>query len=442
MTPVGGGRRIVTSGRHIAGVRRTGGPVDDDKTPADGEGGGPCRIRTVVLVGADPTVPGGRSMRWQALRRGLDDIEGCELWELSCDRTAVCAAVCRHDPTGRDPGGAAGVRSMRRLVGEGRTAWYYERSFCERQLERLIEDLTRAGVHTVVCSGLDSARYVPALAAVGSFRVVFDMHNVETLLHAEIRDAVRDSWQYEMFYTDEHVENVGSAEYTAVHTADHVWTCTEHDRRLVVARFGETLAGKTWVVPNVVDLPRTTHEPSSEVERICFTGGMDYYPNHDAAATLVSRIAPLLAQIAGSPPVVIAGAKASTWAAGEFGPDRLPANVRVVSDPRGVGDIIDGAVMVVPLKIGGGSRFKVLEAFAWAAPVVSSAKGVEGLDLVAGEHYLAAHEPAEFAHAVKRLISDPALRRELTGNGRSLLRRRYSMQALTHALSAALAGHR
>lgn len=419
--------------------------MNDDETPIYGDRGAPWRVtavtgpstpRTVVLVGADPTVPGGRSMRWQALRRGLDEIGGCELWELDCDRTTACSVVCRHDTSGRRPGGAAGVRGMRRLVGDGTAAWFYERSFCERYLERLVERLNRVGVRTVICSGLDSARYVSALAAVGSFTVVFDMHNVEAQLHAEIRDAAKDTWQYLMFYTDEHVQYVEAAERAAALAADQVWTCTEQDRQLL----GAALAGKTWVVPNVVGVPPTPRGLGGEIERICFIGGMDYYPNHDAAAILVSKIAPLVGLTTVGTPVVIAGAKASAWAAGEFGMDQLPANVRVVSDPERAADIINGAVMVVPLRIGGGSRFKVLEAFAWCAPVVSTAKGVEGLDLVAGEHYLAAEEPAEFAGAVDRLVGDPALRRQLAENARRLLQARYSMEALSRALRAALEG--
>jgi glycosyltransferase involved in cell wall biosynthesis len=95
--------------------------------------------------------------------------------------------------------------------------------------------------------------------------------------------------------------------------------------------------------------------------------------------------------------------------------------------------------MPVPLTAGGGTRLKVLEAFAAGVPVVSTAKGVEGLGLDAGRHFLRAEDPAAFADGIRRLDADPSLARRCVEEASTLVRRAYSYAALDAAITAALA---
>ena len=80
---------------------------------------------------------------------------------------------------------------------------------------------------------------------------------------------------------------------------------------------------------------------------------------------------------------------------------------------------------VVPLRIGGGTRLKILEAMALGTPVVATSKGAEGLDVRDGEHLLIADEPAAFAEQVVRLLRDADLRAALAANSRRLVAERY-----------------
>ena len=84
---------------------------------------------------------------------------------------------------------------------------------------------------------------------------------------------------------------------------------------------------------------------------------------------------------------------------------------------------------VVPLRKGGGTRLKVLEALALGTPIVSTSKGVEGLALENNRHVLVADTPAEFAAATARLLSQPALRAKLAEAGRRVARERFDWQA-------------
>jgi glycosyltransferase involved in cell wall biosynthesis len=96
-------------------------------------------------------------------------------------------------------------------------------------------------------------------------------------------------------------------------------------------------------------------------------------------------------------------------------------------------------VMPVPLFAGSGTRLKVLEAFAAGLPVVSTPKGVEGLDVRAGEHFLTAHSAEEFTDAINMLWSDNALGADLARSASRLVRERYTWPCARRALAAAVA---
>jgi glycosyltransferase involved in cell wall biosynthesis len=83
-------------------------------------------------------------------------------------------------------------------------------------------------------------------------------------------------------------------------------------------------------------------------------------------------------------------------------------------------------VFVVPLRVGGGTRLKIFEALAMNKAVVSTTVGAEGLPLIAGEHFLQADHPSDFADQVIGLLRDPERRRALGSAGRRLVEERFS----------------
>jgi glycosyltransferase involved in cell wall biosynthesis len=92
--------------------------------------------------------------------------------------------------------------------------------------------------------------------------------------------------------------------------------------------------------------------------------------------------------------------------------------------------LADAAVVMVPLRVGGGTRIKILEALAAARPVVSTTVGAEGLGLRDGEHLLIADQPEAFARAVARLLGDASLRRGLAEAGRRVVVERFAWSSL------------
>jgi polysaccharide biosynthesis protein PslH len=100
--------------------------------------------------------------------------------------------------------------------------------------------------------------------------------------------------------------------------------------------------------------------------------------------------------------------------------------------------IANSTICVVPIRRGGGTRIKILQALALGTPVVTTNKGAEGLDVVDGQHLLLADEPEAFAGAVVRLLEDGRLREQLRERGRALIRSRYTWDASVAALDGIL----
>jgi len=96
-------------------------------------------------------------------------------------------------------------------------------------------------------------------------------------------------------------------------------------------------------------------------------------------------------------------------------------------------------VVVVPVRVGGGTRIKVLEAFAHRRPVVSTSMGIEGIDAYEEMEVLLADEPDAFARQCLRLMTDPALCDRLVHNAFDLLTRAFSKEAVATAAAACAA---
>lgn len=381
----------------------------------------------MVLGGESYRRAGGPSLRWQALCRALGRHLPCTYRRLGCRRWGDCQLTCQAS------GGPARTDGLARWSGD--VIWFYDVAFCPDHADQLAREFKADGVTTVVCSGLETHRYVAALAGHGGFTVIFDMHNVEQALHRAIQQAAPEGSHQATIYTERHVRLVEAAERAALAAADAVWVCSPQDRAVLGALYGSNARAKAAVVPNAIDVPDQV-APAAGGERVCFTGRMDYYPNEAAGRILAYEITPLLRDRGHELPVIIAGAQAQRI----LGGTSLPPGVRLVSDPASIAELIAGGLVTVPLTVGGGTRFKILEAFAYGAPVISTAKGAEGIDILAGVHYLNAEHPTGFADALDALIRHPELRVRLGHAAWELVRDRYSIDALARELAVHLAG--
>jgi polysaccharide biosynthesis protein PslH len=189
----------------------------------------------------------------------------------------------------------------------------------------------------------------------------------------------------------------------------------------------------TAVVPNGVDLGFFQPiDAPRQVGSIVFTGAMHYRPNVDAAVYFVREILPLLLQECPDLLLSIVGPAPADEVKRLAGP-----HVQVTGFARDVRTYLAPAsVVVAPLRMGGGTRLKVLEALAMGKALVSSSIGCEGLAVRDGEHLLIADDPPAFARAVLCLLADASLAAQLGHHGRALVEQVYGWPAVGHRLNA------
>jgi polysaccharide biosynthesis protein PslH len=160
--------------------------------------------------------------------------------------------------------------------------------------------------------------------------------------------------------------------------------------------------------------------------RLLFVANLGYFPNTDAAEGLIGDVLPALRERGGNIHLDIVGPGAS---AGMRHQAKTSVNCHVAI--RGEVESVapwyaQADIAVVPLRAGGGTRIKILEAFAYGVPVVSTELGAEGLNTVAGRHLLLADNAADFASACLRVAADAVLAENLAANARELLRLNYT----------------
>ncbi|HLI50696.1 MAG TPA: glycosyltransferase family 4 protein [Thermomicrobiaceae bacterium] len=187
------------------------------------------------------------------------------------------------------------------------------------------------------------------------------------------------------------------------------------------------------VIPNGVDLelfPRVTLE-RADPNRLIFVGAMRYQPNADAARFAALEILPRLRERLPQATLTLAGA----------GPPEAVRQLAALPGVTVTGTLPDvrpavvaAGIVVVPLMTGGGTRLKILEAFAMGRPVVSTPLGAAGIEARDGEHLLLASDPAEFVEAVQRLHDFPELASRLTDAAYRLVQDRYQWKTIAQQL--------
>ncbi len=306
---------------------------------------------------------------------------------------------------------------------------------------RLAETLTADHYDVIQLEGIEMAPFwerevkrqnaVASTEAAARPRAVFDDHNAEYVLQrtAFEADRKRAARWHAALYSHLQWQKLAHYERDLCLAVDAVAAVSQKDSAALTALDPRI---KPVVIPNGVDvqyyLPSTgvSARPLAEVSTV-FTGKMDFRPNVDAAVWFAEEILPSLRHQIPLAHVSFVGQKPSARVRALIA---LPG-VHItgwVADTRPY--IADAAVYVVPLRMGGGTRLKVLEAMAMGKAIVSTTLGAEGIDCVPGRDLLLADEAGEFAQAVAALIQSPERRLELGAHARRLVEDKYDWAKL------------
>jgi glycosyltransferase involved in cell wall biosynthesis len=255
-----------------------------------------------------------------------------------------------------------------------------------------------------VCDFLDAAVNFPGSLTIPS---VLFQHNVESEIwrrHAATAGNPVKKTMYTMEF-----RKMLRYERAAVCKFQHVIAVSENDRALMTKWVDPE---HVTVVPTGVDLAQFRPGPAAagantSAPLITFIGAMDWEPNVDGVEYFCGEIWPLIKAEVPQARFRIVGRnpdrRVQKWAS-----DSIGVTGRV---PSVVEHLHESAVVIVPLRIGGGTRLKIYEAMASAKAVVSTTVGAEGLEVRHGRDIMLADDPGSFAQAVIMLLRDPELRR-------------------------------
>ena len=281
----------------------------------------------------------------------------------------------------------------------------------DRRLSAAIHELVMGRAFDLVhLDHLDAAVYTSAL---NGLPTLLDEHNFETRLLQRTAERARNPLL--KLYLSSQARRLASFEAAACRSANVVTAVSEEDARALTVAAPDT---RICIVPNGVDrdwFRPTEHHPRSGF--LVFVGSMDWLPNLDGIEWFVEEVLPLLPEthltvVGRNPPAKLMRTAERT--------KRLTLTGSV-TDVRPF--VANAQVFVVPLRIAGGTRLKILEAFSMGVPVVSTPIGAEGLSVRDGEELLLGEDAKTFAAQILRLLDNPELRARLVKKGEAVAER-------------------
>jgi sugar transferase (PEP-CTERM/EpsH1 system associated) len=308
---------------------------------------------------------------------------------------------------------------------------YNVAKFCRPEVrEKLIGVLQQNNYDVILCDFLTPAAVIPWDWP--GPKVIFT-HNVEAVIWRRRYEVARHPlWKALSWYE---WRRMRAAEQRYLRRADQVLAVSQNDRNI----FGSFLdPHKLTVIQTGVDVDYFKPVPDIEQsDSLVFTGSMDWLPNEDGVAYFIREILPLIRQQVPQVSLRIVGRKPSADL------ESLAARQENVELTGWVEDVrpflARGAVCIVPLRIGSGTRLKIFEAMAMGKAVVSTSIGAEGLPVQPGENILMADDPHTFAQSVVSLLRDATRRREIGLAARRLVAENYSWERIAEDFAAVLA---
>jgi glycosyltransferase involved in cell wall biosynthesis len=390
-------------------------------------------MRILYLTPTPPYPPtdGHRIHEWTMLRALVE--EGHEVALISVTRDGnggeqvlreLCSSLDFVPSSGPSRGWRSHLRRLRSLASPDPFAAITARS---EELAELVRCRLGA-VDLVICDMVYLAQNLPRMPRPP---VLIDTQHVAHELFARYLPYVRNPFGKVYLWLE--YRKTLRWEKKACAQATAVGACSPREE----AHFRQLCPNTPVVtIPNVVDTDEYRPTADSHEPLLAFTGVLDWFPNQDAILFFAQEILPELRRLVPGVRLRVAGQCNSQRFRGKIASFPAIELIGFVPDIRAA--IADAAVCVVPLRMGSGTRLKVLEAAAMAKPVVSTSLGAEGLQFIEGKEILLADRPGDFAQAIARLLKDAQLRRALGLAARHRVEECYSLPVLRGAVREAL----
>ena len=295
---------------------------------------------------------------------------------------------------------------------------------CQSAIKSIVRDVDIDIVHldkTELAYYLDDFRGIP---------VVCTNHNVESKLMAS--RVVYERGVFRKYFAHIQSKKLRKFEKKILNSIDGYVTCTDVDRDYFESEMA--IDNRQITIANGVDINYYQRkEREGEFLLIVGAQNVDSTANFDATHWFMSSIWPGIKSFRPEVKLKIVGRN----------PDKTILNYATDNDVEIVGFVDDerdyfnsATALIVPIRVGGGSRLKILVGMAMGLPIVSTAVGAEGIDVVDGQSITLADEVDQFVDAVVRTISDGGYRGTLAKNAREIAENEYDWSILGRRLRA------
>lgn len=287
----------------------------------------------------------------------------------------------------------------------------YSRDFADR-VDGVLESWKP---HIVHAEELRMAAYLPCVRGINySGKETMAFHNVES-------DLLLKTGSFPYPYLDKifnsiHHRNLEKFEKTVIESADLCFAYSQLD----LNRYRKKYQSGTWALTEGgTNASNLTPSPQINDYSILLVGSLNYAPNIEGLNWFLHHVLPLLPK---NTKITVAGSKASPKVK-----QRLANSpVRFIDTPETIDDLYRShAISIVPLLSGSGTRGRILESLAHARAVVTTSKGVEGLDIAVGDGYILGDDPKKFAKRCNQLMENFKERRIIAELGRRRVLKRY-----------------
>lgn len=217
------------------------------------------------------------------------------------------------------------------------------------------------------------------------------------------------------------------------------WTTVSDAEREAISALTGLSGLPITVLPNGVDLIRNSFDSAARYDsnQLIYNGALSFYANREAVEYFLADIMPIIKAERPQAQLVVTGRADSLASCDSLRQNDSLRLTGYLDDMRPA--VRGAAVCVVPLRQGGGTRLKILEAMALGTPVVATSLGASGLGARDGDEILIADRPTDFAQAVMLLMRDAAARKRITRNARAFVEAHYGWDEIGEKLSDLLA---
>jgi polysaccharide biosynthesis protein PslH len=287
-------------------------------------------------------------------------------------------------------------------------------TFSPAMAQSIEQTLSAQHFDLVIASQVDTAGYAPyfqgltALYEEVEIGGLYEQYTQAPSLRLRLRHGL--TWWKHRYYL------AGQLRYFRACTV-----ASERERQLIAAIAPTYKAIE--VIPNCINLGEYVIDCRAERDTMIFTGPFGYKANYEAMVWFLREVYPIIQATIPHLRLTITGDHAGL-------PLPLATNVTLTGFVQDVRPLIAQSwISLAPLRTGGGTRLKILEAMALGTPVVATTKGAEGLDVKPGEHLLIGDTPEAFAQAVIRLCREPGLHQHLAQKALITVNEKYDWRA-------------